>query len=386
MKQSCLKTLFALLTAAGLAAGCCTPALAASEPGITCSSAILMEANTGAVLFEYNADDRHAPASITKIMTMLLVSEELENGTLSETDMVTASEHACSMGGSQIWLEPMEQMSVQDMLRATAIGSANDAAVALGEHVSGSEPAFVERMNARAAELGMENTSFRNACGLDEDGHYTTARDIALMSRELLRHENIKQYTSTWMDTLRGGETELTNTNRLVRFYSGCTGLKTGTTDNAGYCLSASAERDGLELIAVVLGDKTSEQRFASAKALLDYGFANYCAVPAPDLSAEMPQVRVLHGVEQSVLPQAAAPQSIVVEKAAKDSLTSQIEALPEVQAPVQQGQKLGSVKLLCNGKVLTEYDIIAPYQVPKITLSSAFGTLLGALCGANAK
>ena len=248
-----------------------------TAPEIAAKSVILMECSTGKVLYENNADESLSPASITKIMTMLLIAEYLDNGNLLLTDKVTASEHAVSMGGSQIWLEVGEQMTVEELLKAVAVGSANDASVALAEHIAGSEEGFVGMMNEKAQTLNMTNTVFKNACGLDEDGHITSARDVAIMSCELLKHDIIKQFTTIWMDSLRDGSTELVNTNKLVRFYSGATGLKTGTTDNAGCCLSASAKRDGMEIVAVVMNAESSNERFTGAKKLLDYGFANWC-------------------------------------------------------------------------------------------------------------
>ena len=248
---------------------------------ISAKSAILVERSTGRVLFEYEADKQMPPASITKIMTLLLVMEAIESGKLNFETEVTASEHACSMGGSQIWLEPGEVFTVHELLKAATIASANDACVALAEAVSGSEEAFVELMNQRAAELGMENTVFKNSTGLDAEGHVSTAKDIAKMSAALLSHEKIKEYSTVWMDSLRNGETELTNTNKLVRFYKGCTGLKTGSTDEAGCCLAASAERGGMELVSVTLGSPNTDERFAAGRKLLDYGFANF-AVAKP--------------------------------------------------------------------------------------------------------
>ena len=275
-------------------------------------------------------------------------------------------------------------MTVDEMLRATAIASANDAAVALGEHLAGTESLFADRMNQRAAELGMDSTHFVNACGLDEAGHYTTARDIARMARELLQHRWITDYTTIWQDTLRGGETELVNTNRLVRFYNGCTGLKTGTTDDAGCCVCASAERDGMTLIAVILGAPDSDTRFGSAKSLLDYGFASHALIPPPEVSDRLAPIPVRHGAEPTVLPAADAPKGILVEKARRNDLTSEVELLPEVEAPVEQGQILGSVKILLDGEVQTEYDIIASQGVPRMEFGRAFHRLLGALLGAN--
>lgn len=376
------------LLAAAIALGSCLPVFAASPQesvALACRSAILMEASTGEVLFAHNADSHAAPASITKVMTMLLVMEALEDGNLTLEEKVTASPYACSMGGSQIWLEPMEQMTVDELLRATAIGSANDAAVALAEHLGGSEAAFVEQMNRRAAELGLENTHFVNACGLDEEGHYTSARDIALLCRELLRHEEITAYTSTWMDSLRNGETELVNTNRLVRFYEGCTGLKTGTTDQAGSCLAASAKRGELELIAVVLGAKNSSDRFDSTRALLDYGFANYTAEPTPDISPQLTPVRVRHGSLDRVEVTALPPEKIILEKQAKTSLEQQVELVPEVEAPVETGDKLGTVTVYVDGAPKTTYDVVAAQRVERMTPWLAFHKLLERAVGTPA-
>lgn len=387
MKKHLCRALLAL-TLALAAAGTNLPAAWAAEPEenapLDCTSALLMEAESGRVLFEYNADDRHAPASITKIMTMLLVCEAVDAGQISLDETVTTSPYASSMGGSEIWLEPYETMTVDEMLRATAIASANDAAVALGEHLAGTETMFADRMNQRAAELGMESTHFVNACGLDEEGHYTTARDIAVMARELLKHRWITDYTTGWQDTLRGGETELVNTNRLVRFYSGCIGLKTGTTDDAGCCVCAVAERDGMTLIAVILGAPDSDTRFESAKSLLDYGFASYSMAPAPDVSDQLTPVPVRHGTETAVVPVPDAPEGIIAEKARRNDLTCEVQLLPEVEAPVAEGQVLGSVKILLDGEVQTEYDIIASQAVPRMEFGTAFRWLLSALCGAD--
>lgn len=387
MKKHLCRALLAL-TLALAAAGTNLPAAWAAEPEenapLDCTSALLMEAESGRVLFEYNADDRHAPASITKIMTMLLVCEAVDAGQISLDETVTTSPYASSMGGSEIWLEPYETMTVDEMLRATAIASANDAAVALGEHLAGTETMFADRMNQRAAELGMESTHFVNACGLDEEGHYTTARDIAVMARELLKHRWITDYTTVWQDTLRGGETELVNTNRLVRFYNGCIGLKTGTTDDAGCCVCAVAERDGMTLIAVILGAPDSDTRFESAKSLLDYGFASYSLAPAPDVSDQLTPVPVRHGTAASVVPVPDAPKGIIAEKARRNDLTCEVQLLPEVEAPVAEGQVLGSVKILLDGEVQTEYDIIASQAVPRMEFGTAFRWLLSALCGAD--
>ncbi|MEG0542165.1 MAG: D-alanyl-D-alanine carboxypeptidase family protein, partial [Angelakisella sp.] len=322
-------------------------------------SAILMEQGTGKILFERNSDEKLAPASVTKIMSLLLFMEALDSGKMALTDKVTCSETAAAYGGSQIWLKPGEEMTVDELLRATAIASANDATVCLAEHVGGSELGFVDMMNRRAKELGMENTTFKCAAGLDNEGHLTTARDIALMSRELMTHPTIKNYTTVWMDSLRGGATELVNTNRLVRFYQGATGLKTGTTSGAGSCLSATAERDGLGLIAVVMGADTSDNRFAAARALLDWGFSNYiqAKLTAPD---NLAPVKVTKGVAPNVLPICLPPPGVVIERGKAEMISQEAELTPELTAPVLEGQEIGKVRVMADGELLLEYPICA--------------------------
>ena len=352
---------------------------AAVQEGLPAQSAVLMETQGGRVLLEKNPDEPLPPASVTKVMTLLLVMEALDQGQLRLDQTTTCSEHAASMGGSQIWLEPGEEMTVEDLLKATAIASANDASVALAELTAGSEEAFVERMNQRAEELGMENTHFENATGLDAEGHVSTARDIAIMSRELLSHPKIKDYSSVWMDTLRDGETQLVNTNRLVRFYDGCTGLKTGTTDGAGSCLSASAERDGLELVAVVLGSPSSDERFSAARGLLDYGFANYVNLPLPLPEAE-PTVPVTGGVVSQVVWMSKGPESVVVRSADRQALEQQVELAEDVQAPVELGQILGRVTVLAGGSPICEYELVAAEAVEEMTFSNALERLLEGL------
>ena len=295
-----MKKLAAALLAAALLV---LPAQAVSgAPTVDAAAAVLMEKETGAILYEQNAHDKLEPASVTKVMTLLLVLEAIDDGRLALDDMVTVSAHAASMGGSQVYLKEGEQMSVDDMLKAVAVVSGNDAAVALAEHLAGSEEGFVEQMNQRAAELGMADTCFVNCTGLPAAGHLTSAHDIAVMSRALIQHPKIRDYTTIWMDSIRGGQFQLANTNKLVRFYEGATGLKTGSTDAAGYCLSATAERDGMELIAVVLKAKTSEQRFESAKSLLNFGFANYTLTDVYPGQA-LPPVDVLLGEQDTVQP-----------------------------------------------------------------------------------
>lgn len=338
-------------------------------------SAILIEQETGEVLFEKNADEQLPPASITKIMTLLLTMEAIDSGKISLDDMVTCSSHAESMGGSQIWFEEGEQLSVDDLLKAAAISSANDASVALGEFIAGSEEAFVDQMNEKAAELGMTNTHFVNACGLDADGHLTTARDIATMSRALLSHSLITNYTSVWISELRDGKTQLVNTNKLVRFYDGCTGLKTGTTDGAGSCLSASATKKGMSLIGVTLGSATSADRFSAARGLLDYGFANYTRVELPALENIEP-VKVRSGVDQQVDVVCEPPKAVIVKSADKDKIEQEAQVFPDVEAPVEEGQMLGKVLVKVDDETICEYQLVAALPVAKMTFFKAFQKL----------
>ncbi len=344
---------------------------------VPAKSAILLEQSTGQVLCEMNADEQMPPASITKIMTLLLVMEAIESGRLSPDETVTASPHACSMGGSQIWLEPGEQMTVQELVKATAVASANDASVALGEQIAGSEEAFVEMMNNRAAELGMTNTHFVNCTGLDAPGHLTTARDIAVMAKELIQHPMIREYSSIWMDSLRDGATQLVNTNKLVRFYDGATGLKTGTTDGAGSCLAATATRGGLSLVAVSLGSATSDERFTSCRRMLDYGFANYSIAQPPQVDEQFLPVKVLGGTEEFVTPVSREPEGIVVKKGDEKKLEQTVEISPEVKAPIQKGQVIGTVIVAIDGKEVGRYAIEAGSDVPKMTFTTAFSRLL---------
>lgn len=338
---------------------------------INAKSAILMDAATGQVLFAENENERLYPASVTKIMPLLLFMEALDEGKISLDDVVTASPTAASKGGSQIWLKEGEQMTVDELLRATAIASANDACTALGEHIAGSEEAFVALMNKRAKELGMENTNFVNCSGLDDDTteHLTTAYDISLMSKELLSHERIKTYTTVWMDTLRDGATELTNTNRLVRFYNGTTGLKTGTTDKAGYCLSASAERDGLHLIAVIMGGATSDERFEGAKAMLNWGFANYETVTPSFEGVEIPPVTVLRGICDEITAEVKGVMPVTLSKGEKDKIEYSIEISENVEAPVEKNQLLGKITAKSGDNVIGEYSLVSKEEIRKTTL-----------------
>ena len=343
-------------------------------------SALLMDVNTGTVLYESNAHEKLAPASVTKIMTMLLIMEAVDSGKIALTDMVTASETAAAKGGSQIYLKVGETMSVSDMLKSIAVSSANDCACAMAEHIAGSEDAFVARMNERARELGMQDTNFVNCTGLDDGveaaNHRTSAHDIALMSRELLKnHPDIKQYTTIWMDTVRNGTFGLSNTNKLVRFYQGATGLKTGFTSGAGYCLSATAQREGMELIAVVMGAQTSQARNGACKQLLDYGFANF-AVVTPELTEADP-VPVKLGARESVELRLGAAEGLLLDKAQKSTVTTQILAGPSVTAPVAQGQRLGTLRVLSGEQLLREIPLVAAEEVERLTFGELFRNVL---------
>ena len=361
------------------AAALLLPALPAqgADLEVTAPSAVLMEASTGQVLFEKDPHAVRSCASITKVMTLCLVFEAIDSGRLSLDQTLTASAHAASMGGSDIWLEEGEAMSVDDLMKATVIMSANDAAVVLAEAVSGSEDAFVERMNQKAQELGMNDTTFQNCNGLDEEGHVTSAYDVALMSRELIRHEKIFDYTLTWMDSVRGGETQLVNTNKLIRSYQGITGLKTGTTGQAGSCITATAEREGLSLIAVVLGADSTDHRFQDAAALLDYGFGGW-RVTEPEAPVLDP-VPVARGMAPTVEVQAGESPSILLEAAETGQVETEI-VLQELAAPVQAGEVVGQIHYQVNGKTVAQVDITAVSGVEAVTFSGALGRLLQAL------
>ena len=336
---------------------------------VPCAAAVLIDEDSGTVLYEKNADERRPVASITKVMTLLLTFEALQAGKIALGDIVPVSEHAYHMGGSQIWLEPGEQLTLQEMLKAICISSANDAAVAVAEFVAGSEPAFVDAMNARAAALGMTATHFANACGLDEEGHLSSARDVAVMSREmLLHHPEVREYCTVWMDTLRGGRTQLVNTNKLLKSYPGITGLKTGTTGKAGVCITASAERDGLRLIAVVLGASSGKERFEAAKTLLDYGFAHYdsAEVTLPDDAPE--ELPVKRGTAETTTLDYAAPERLLVPKGEGRDLQTKILLPDTLQAPVRQGSPVGSWQLLRGETVLQELPICAAQDVQALS------------------
>lgn len=334
---------------------------------LSAESALLMEKTTGEILYIQNEHEQLPPASVTKVMTLLLVMEAIDRGELALSDTVTASAYACSMGGSQVYLKEGEQMSVEDLLKAVCVASGNDASVALGEHIAGSADAFVERMNRRAEELGMQDTHFVNCTGLPAEGHLTSAHDIAIMSRELiLKHPSIRNYTTIWMDSLRGGAFGLSNTNKLIRFYEGATGLKTGSTDAARYCISATAERDGMELIAVVLKAPTSQQRFDDAKVLLNYGFAAY-ALHSVTPDAPLAPVPVTLGEAQSVT---ISPPSraILLKKSDLSDLRQEISLPESVPAPVEQGEQLGTLSLYAGETLLEEIPLTAAETVAALT------------------
>ena len=349
---------------------------------VKAKGAVLMDATSGKVLFENNAHEKLYPASVTKIMTMLLVAEALEGGKISFSDTVTASADAVNKGGSQIWLKEGETMTVDELYKAMAVYSANDACAALAELVAGSEDAFIVMMNERAAELGMKNTHFENCTGLDDtaENHLTTAYDIALMARELMTHDFVKKYTTIWMDSLRNGKTELVNTNKLVRFYSGCTGLKTGTTSKAGCCVCATATRDKTSLIAVVLGSENSSDRFESAKAMLNYGFSNWVTL-TPEIDRSLiTDVNVLMGEERILTPQIPSAASVLIPKGREKDVVQDIKLAASVQAPVESNQVLGTVNVTLDGETIGSYSLTAPHYVERLTFSEVYRRLLAVL------
>lgn len=337
-----------------------------TDLGLNAKSAILMEEATGNILYESNPDERLPIASVTKVMTMLLIMEAVDSGKISLDDMVTVSENAMSYGGSTMFLETGEQLTVNDMLKGIAVASANDGCVAMAEHLAGSESAFVDMMNEKAKELGMENTHFMNTNGLDEDDHYSSARDVAIMSRELMKHETIFNYTSIWMYTLRGGKFQLANTNKLIRFYDGANGLKTGSTSKALCCLSAAAKRNDMQLIAVVLGAPTSAERFASAKSLLDYGFANYAVNTQITAGDEVQKIAVEKGVDKEVGVVAGDSCSTLVKKGQEDNITKEIKIDETITAPIEAGQKIGTMTISRDGEVIADIDLNASSAVEK--------------------
>mgnify|MGYP005830188571 FL=1 len=358
----------------------CAEVNAVTEETVTAPSAILMESSSGKVLFEKNPHEQRPCASITKVMTMLLVCEAIDNGKLSLDDTITASAHAASMGGSDIWLEEGETMSANDMIKATVVASANDAAVALAEHLCGSEEVFVQKMNEKANLLGMKDTIFKNCNGLDEDGHITSAYDVAVMSRELMKHEMIFDYTSIWLDNLRDGKTQIVNTNKLLKTYKGITGLKTGTTNDAGCCMAASATRGDMSLVAVVLGCNSGKERFSDAAALLDYGFANFSVIQlkAPD---DLPKtIKVENGMQKNIGIGCDINSSIVLDKNSGSKIVSKIDLPESIEAPVASGQKLGTVTYSLDGKAVKNFEITALQHAEQISFASVFSVLLNSI------
>jgi len=374
-----MKRFWILILALMLAVGGLPLRAQAAPAEVAAKSALLMDAATGTILYEQNSHEKLAPASVTKVMTMLLIMEAIDSGRIGWDDSVTASEAAAAKGGSQVYLKVGETMTVTDMVKSIAVSSANDCACAMAEHLVGSEAGFVDQMNARAAELGMNDTHFVNCTGLDDDPnaaeHLTSAHDIAIMSRQLLmNHPDIRKFTTIWMDTIRGGTFGLSNTNKLVRFYSGATGLKTGFTANAGYCLSASAQREGMELIAVVMGSATSKDRFAACKQLLDYGFANYALV-TPEI--KQGQVPVKLGSAGSVKALPAEDPQLLIDKSQKGSVTTEMTLEESVTAPVSRGQRLGTMTVRVGEQVLRQIPMVAANPVQKLTWSELFTKVL---------
>ena len=351
-------------------------------PELAAPSAILIEKETGTVLYEKESHALLPPASVTKVMTLLLVMESVKSGKISFDDIVTVSEYAAGMGGSQVFLSPGEQMSVHELLKATVVSSGNDSAVALAEHIAGSETGFVEMMNQKARDLGMADTTFKNCTGLDTEGHITSANDIAVMSRELIKHDKIKEYTKIWIDSIRDGKFQLANTNKLIRTYKGITGLKTGSTSIAKFCLSATAERDGMELIAVIMAAPTGKERFSDAAKLLDAGFANYSLYNGVH-DTELPPINVILGNSDELVPDYGLAPKILIEKENIQKITSELSLPKDVKAPIEQGQKIGTLKFFCDEKMISEIPIIAAESVKRLSLGGIFGKLFS-ICMMN--
>ena len=371
----------------GILLGCIPMGVGAVEMDLPVKSAVLMDVATGTVLYEQNAHTPLPPASVTKVMTLLLIMEAIDSGRIGWNDTVTASASAAAKGGSQIYLKEGETMSVEDLVKSIAVSSANDAACAMAEHIAGSETAFVTMMNDRAKELGMQDTHFVNCTGLDDDeaakDHKTSAYDIALMSRVLLKdHPDIKKYTTIWMDTVRDGTFGLANTNKLIRFYSGATGLKTGYTSLAGFCLSASAEREGMELIAVVMGADTSQERFSACKSMLDHGFATYALI-TPQLE-QGSQVPVILGKQDAVQAVPAETGALLIEKGQKNQVNFRVELEESIAAPVSQGQRLGTLTVRVGEQILAQIPMIAAQPVEKLSFGDIFLRVLRAMTGAG--
>ena len=354
-----------------------TPSTHAEDLAEGIKNAILIESSTGNTLYEKNPDEKVNIASITKIMTMLLIMERIESGALSLDELVTVSDNAMSYGGSTMFLETGERLSVHDMLKGIAVASANDGCVAMAEHIAGTEGKFVEMMNQRASELGMTNTCFKNSNGLDEDGHFSSARDVAIMSRELLKHPKITEYTTIWMDSLRDGKFQLANTNKLIRFYQGATGLKTGSTSKAGCCLSASAQRDGMSLVAVVLGAENTKIRFSGARALLDYGFSNFCVKNYIESGTPLGTITVSKGRKPKIEVESAESFFKLQEKS-NTTEAEKVVSFPErICAPIDKGDKVGEVAFFVDGQKIKTIDIIASEEVAKKSIAMMFADLL---------
>lgn len=354
---------------------------AAAKPMVDAKSAVLMERDSGQVLYELNAHEKRAPASITKVMSLLIIMEAIDSGKLTLKTKVSASEHACSMGGSQIWLEPGETMTVDELLRATVVASANDATVALAEAVSGSEEAFVDKMNAKAKALSMNDTHFENASGLDAKGHVSSAYDIAIMSTALIKHSLIKKYTGIWMDSLRNGQSQLVNTNKLVRFYKGTTGLKTGTTSTAGFCVSATAEKNGMELCAVILGAENNDGRFSGAKKLLNYGFANWTLKTVTVDQKKLQPISVQKGCEPQIGVTAAGSGKYLLQSGSEQTPKVKISLPDTVKAPVVKGQKVGTASVYIANKQIGSIDLLAAQSVALLDFRHALNRIIKALC-----
>lgn len=353
---------------------------ALEETAITAPSAVLMEPETGKVLFEKNAHEIRACASITKVMTLLLVFEAIDSNKLSMDETVTASAHAASMGGSDIWLEEGETMTVDEMIKATVVASANDAAVALAEHLCGTEEEFVAKMNQRAKELGMKDTTFKNCNGLDEEGHLTSAYDVALMSKELIKHKDIFKYTGIWMDYLRDGKTQLVNTNKLLKSYNGITGLKTGTTGDAGSCITATATRGNLSLIGVVLGSTSGKERFTDAATVLDYGFANYSMYTPKTPDGSVTDIQVVGGMQGTVKTAVNETTPILIKKGEEKGITEKLNLPESIDAPIKKGDKVGSVEYTLDKKKIAESPITADGDVEQMTFWSVFSVIFSNL------
>ena len=374
-----MKKICSLLTVIMLLFQCSVSAVEFSTDS-SAKSLLLMEASTGKVLYEKNAHESLPPASVTKIMTMLLVCEALERGEITLETQITASEYAKSMGGSTIFLETNEVMTLHDLLKGIAVASANDACVAVAEHMCGSVETFVALMNKRASELGMKDTNFVNCNGLDAENHHSSAYDIALMSRELLKHDIIEKYTTIWMDTLRDGKFQLANTNKLIRFYKGANGLKTGSTSGAGCCISAAAKRDGMQLIAVVLGSSNSKERFATASALLNYGFANYAISEFGEKNSKVSDVAVKNGKENKVSALSKENANILIEKQNADKIKTHINIEKNLQAPVKKGQIIGELIITSDDRTLAKVPLISDRNVKRKGASDYFVHLLKGL------